>query len=338
MTGLGVPELAPQVQLRRPDDRQLELIARGRGEAGDFAVTRNEEAISAEAALDGIYVLRTSVPAEQMTTGDVVRAYKNLAHVERDFRSLKTIDLDLRPIHHHTETRVRAHVFLCTLAAYLTWHLRQALAPLTFTDEHPPERTDPVAPARRSPTADHKATTKTTTTGDEARGFRDLLDPPRHPHPQHRRDHHRRTRHPVRAAHPAHPHPATRCQEPRIAPGKQWGAAEVQTGRQFSGLSLVDVDGHHALFSFLALVPRLFSVLKAGYLEDWRWHATLSGSPQGGIASPVLSNIYLDRFDQYVEQRLLPEYNLGPLDRVLQDPIRPVGATAAAEATKPYPK
>jgi Transposase DDE domain len=143
---------------------------------GRFTFTRDTAAINAEAALDGIYVLRTTVPTEQMTTAGVVRAYKNLANVERDFRSLKTIDLDLRPIHHHTETRVRAHVLLCMLAGYLVWHLREALAPLTFTDEHPPERSDPVAPARRSAHADRKAATKTTTDGGEARGFRDLLD------------------------------------------------------------------------------------------------------------------------------------------------------------------
>lgn len=143
---------------------------------GRFNFTRDQAAINAEAALDGIYVLRTTMPAEQMNTADVVRAYKNLANVERDFRSLKTIDLDLRPIHHYTETRVRAHVLLCMLAAYLTWHLRAALAPLTFTDEHPAGRTDPAAPARRSPAAQHKATTKRTADGTEARAFRDLLD------------------------------------------------------------------------------------------------------------------------------------------------------------------
>jgi hypothetical protein len=143
---------------------------------GHFTFTRDQAAIDTEAALDGIYVLRTSVPTEQMTTAAVVHAYKNLANVERDFRSLKTIDLDLRPIHHYTATRVRAHVFLCALAAYLTWHLRENLAPLTFTDEHPPERADPVAPARRSAAAQRKATTKQTIDGVEARGFRDLLD------------------------------------------------------------------------------------------------------------------------------------------------------------------
>jgi hypothetical protein len=143
---------------------------------GHLGYTRDQAAIAAEAALDGIYVLRTSVPAEQLNSAGVVRAYKNLANVERDFRSLKTIDLDLRPIHHHTQTRVRAHVFLCALAGYLTWHLREALAPLTFTDEQPPERVDPVAPAHRSTAADRKAATKQTPDGHEARSFRDLLD------------------------------------------------------------------------------------------------------------------------------------------------------------------
>jgi transposase len=107
--------------------------------ADTFAFTRNEDQITAEAALDGIYVIRTTVAPEQMDAGKVVATYKSLARVERDFRSLKAIDLDLRPIHHWTESRVRAHVFICMLAAYLTWHLRQAWAPLTFTDEQRPE-------------------------------------------------------------------------------------------------------------------------------------------------------------------------------------------------------
>lgn len=94
-----------------------------------FTFTRDQGAIDAEAALDGIYVIRTSVPAQQMNAGTVVRTYKSLALVERDFRSIKSIDLDLRPIHHYTETRVRAHVFICMLAAYLVWHLRQAGMP-----------------------------------------------------------------------------------------------------------------------------------------------------------------------------------------------------------------
>jgi hypothetical protein len=141
-----------------------------------FTFERKREAIAAEAALDGLYLLRTNVGSDTLDTAAVVHAYKNLVHVERDFRSLKTVDLDLRPVHHHTEPRGRAHVLLCALAAYLTWHLRAALAPLTFTDEHPPERPDPVTPAHRSPAAAAKAATKRTTDGLEARSFRDLLD------------------------------------------------------------------------------------------------------------------------------------------------------------------
>jgi hypothetical protein len=141
-----------------------------------FAFTRDQDQITTEAALDGIYVIRTTVPVEQMDAAKVVATYKSLARVERDFRSLKSIDLDLRPIHHYTETRVRAHVFICMLASYLTWHLRQAWAPLTFTDENRPEPTDPVAPAQRSKGADAKAATKTTTDDQPARSFTTLLD------------------------------------------------------------------------------------------------------------------------------------------------------------------
>jgi len=141
-----------------------------------FTFTRDQAAIDLEAALDGIYVIRTSVPTSQMNPDTVVTTYKSLSRVERDFRSLKTIDLDLRPVRHYTETRVRAHVFLCMLAAYLLWHLRQALAPLTFTDEDHPAPVDPVAPARRSTAAARKAANKTTTDELPARSFTDLLD------------------------------------------------------------------------------------------------------------------------------------------------------------------
>jgi hypothetical protein len=110
-----------------------------------------------------------------MDAAKVVATYKSLARVERDFRSIKSIDVDLRPIHHWTQDRVRAHVFICMLAAYLAWHLRQAWAPLTFTDEHRPDPLDPVAPARRSQGADAKAATKTTTDDQPAR-FTALLD------------------------------------------------------------------------------------------------------------------------------------------------------------------
>jgi hypothetical protein len=140
-----------------------------------FTVTRNEEQIIAEAALDGIYIIRTSVPAQRMDPAKVVATYKSLANVERDFRSLKSIDLSLRPIHHRTETRVKAHVFICMLAAYLTWHLRRAWAPLTFTDENRPEPADPVTPAQRSGAAQAKASRRTTTGGHTVYSFQTLL-------------------------------------------------------------------------------------------------------------------------------------------------------------------
>jgi hypothetical protein len=132
--------------------------------------------IRAETDLDGIYVIRTSVHTEHLDTAGVITAYKNLAHVERDFRILKVDDLDLRPIFHYLTERVRAHVFLCMLAAYITWHLRRALAPLTYTDEHIPARTDPVAAAQRSPSAKTKDSRHETPDGLPARSFQDLLD------------------------------------------------------------------------------------------------------------------------------------------------------------------
>jgi hypothetical protein len=122
-----------------------------------LTITRRTAQITTEAALDGIYVIRTSVPADTLDPASAVGAYKNLSRVERDFRSMKAIDLDLRPIRHWTEDRVRAHVLICTLAAYLIWHLRRALAPLTYTDEDTPEPDNPVAPAQRSTAANRKA-------------------------------------------------------------------------------------------------------------------------------------------------------------------------------------
>jgi len=141
-----------------------------------FTFTRNQDQITAEAALDGIYVIRTTIGPEQMDAAKVVATYKSLARVERDFRSIKSIDLDLRPIHHWTESRVRAHVFICMLAAYLVWQLRQTWAPLTFTDENQPKAADPVAPAQRSHAADAKAATKTATDELPATSFTALLD------------------------------------------------------------------------------------------------------------------------------------------------------------------
>ena len=141
-----------------------------------FVYARRQAHIDAEAALDGIYVIRTSVAADQLDTPGVVEAYKQLANVERDFRSLKTIDLELRPIHHWRDGRVRAHVLVCMLACYLVWHLRQVLAPLCFTDQAPPKRTDPVAAAQRSADATAKASHRRLPDGSPAHSFRTLLD------------------------------------------------------------------------------------------------------------------------------------------------------------------
>ena len=141
-----------------------------------LAVTRDQAKIDEEAALDGFYVLRTPVPAAELDGPSVVAAYKNLKYVERDFRHIKSDDLDLRPIWHRLEERVKAHVLICMLACYLTWHLRRAWAPLTFTDEHPPTASNPVAPARRSPDAQAKASGQHDAAGQPYRSFRGLLD------------------------------------------------------------------------------------------------------------------------------------------------------------------
>jgi hypothetical protein len=139
-------------------------------------ITRKTAQVEAEAALDGVYVIRTSVPTEHLDAPGIVTAYKNLARVERDFRSIKADDLDLRPIHHRLDERVRAHVLICMLACYLVWHLRRAWAQLTYTDEHPPARDNPVAPATRSAQAEDKASRHTDTHGNSLRNFRGLLD------------------------------------------------------------------------------------------------------------------------------------------------------------------
>ncbi len=140
-----------------------------------LTVQRRQDRIGAEAALDGFYVLRTPVPAAQLDAPGVVAAYKNLRYVERDFRHIKSDDLDLRPVYHRLEERVRAHVLICMLACYLTWHLRKAWAPLTFTDENPPARGNPVAPARRSAAAQAKASAQHDAAGRPYRSFRGLL-------------------------------------------------------------------------------------------------------------------------------------------------------------------
>ena len=138
-----------------------------------FTYARDTTGIAAEAALDGFYILRTSIT--DVPAGDVVRAYKNLEQAERAFGSLKGPDLQIRPIHHHLETRVRAHVLICMLAYYLTWHLKAAWKPLLFTDEHPPTSPDPVAKAVRSTSAQQKAQSKRTSSGQPAHSYRTLL-------------------------------------------------------------------------------------------------------------------------------------------------------------------
>jgi hypothetical protein len=165
--GLAVGEVVKRFRMKK--HFELEIAD------GHFAYRRKTDQIEHEAALDGIYVLRTSVAAQQLDSAEVVRAYKDLQHVERAFRVLKGPELEIRPIHHRLERRVRAHVFSCMLALYLERHLRDAWVELTYQDEQPPDRPDPVAKARRSPAADHKAQTKHTTSGQPAHTFRSLL-------------------------------------------------------------------------------------------------------------------------------------------------------------------
>ena len=144
-----------------------------------FSCARNEGRIAEEAALDGIYVIRTNVPAGELPAEEAVRSYKGLSRIERAFRSYKTVDLKVRPVHHRLEGRVRAHVFLCMLAYYVEWHMRRALAPLLFDDDDPAAaeaaRSSPVAPARPSPAARAKAGRKRTPGGLPVHSFHTLL-------------------------------------------------------------------------------------------------------------------------------------------------------------------
>ncbi|MGH6638066.1 MAG: IS1634 family transposase [Polaromonas sp.] len=146
------------------------------GEAS-LAWARKQEHIDAEAALDGLYIIRTSVPAAQMDAPQCVRNYKSLAHVERAFRSLKTIDLKVRPIHHRLENRVRSHIFLCMLAYYVEWHMREAWRELMFADTEQDIKTmrDPVAPAKRSASAQAKAASHTLADGSPTHSFATLM-------------------------------------------------------------------------------------------------------------------------------------------------------------------
>lgn len=141
--------------------------------------SRNQPRIEAEAALDGIYVIRTNLESQRITSEDAVRSYKRLSTIERAFRCLKTVDLKIRPINHHLAERVRAHVLLCMLAYYVEWHMRRALAPILFDDDDKTSaellRRSVVAPAQRSPRARLKASTKRTADGLPVMSFQDLL-------------------------------------------------------------------------------------------------------------------------------------------------------------------
>ena len=139
-----------------------------------FSFTPKQAEIAAEAALDGIYVLRTNAPAHELASAEVVRSYKSLARVERAFRSFKG-PLEIRPIGHRLEDRVRAHVFICMLAYYLSWHLQEAWAELLFKDECPPSPADPVTKAKRSTAATRKAASKHTTDGHPCHSFPSLI-------------------------------------------------------------------------------------------------------------------------------------------------------------------
>jgi len=144
-----------------------------------FSYQRNQDRITEEAALDGLYVIRTSVAESELTAEETVRAYKDLSVVERAFRSCKTVDLHVRPIYHRLPERVRAHVFLCMLAYYVEWHMREKLAPLLFDDEDPEAgqslRGSVVQPAKRSPQALQKASTRQTPDGFAVQSFQTLL-------------------------------------------------------------------------------------------------------------------------------------------------------------------
>jgi len=146
---------------------------------GHFSYARDSAHIAREAAVDGIYVIRTTVPADKLGAGEAVSDYKSLSHVERAFRTMKGLDLEIRPIHHRLAGRVRAHVLACMLSYYVEWHLKQALAPLLFQDEDPAagraRRRSVVAPAQRSETAEEKAQRRHTADGLPTQSFRSLL-------------------------------------------------------------------------------------------------------------------------------------------------------------------
>ena len=141
----------------------------------NFSYQRDGEGIAAEAALDGLYIIRSSVGADQLSSQELVRSYKLLAGVERAFKTMKSVNLQVRPVHHRLADRVRAHIFICMLAYYVRWHLEHGWAPLLFRDEAKPTSADVVAPARRSAAALAKASTQRLPDGTQVRSFRSLL-------------------------------------------------------------------------------------------------------------------------------------------------------------------
>ena len=160
----------------RRDKRKMRKHFDLRIGTGSFFWKRKKQAIADEAALDGFYVVRTNVPEERMSAADVVLTYKRLGRVERAFRAMKASDLQIRPIRHRLEPRVRAHLLICMLAYYVEMHMREALAPMLFDDERGPVRDSPVAKAERSPQAKRKATAKRTSSGQDVHDFRGLLE------------------------------------------------------------------------------------------------------------------------------------------------------------------
>src|SRR5207253_2038513 len=170
----GAAEIAlavGQVINKRRVKKHFQLLI----EDNDFEYGRKQAQIDEEAALDGFYVLRTNLNHETLAAPEIVRSYKQLAHAEQAFRTLKGPELEIRPIHHRREDRVRAHAFFCLLAYYLEWHLRKAWAELLFVDEQPPLAADPVAGAQRSDAAKRKASTHKTARGETCHSFRSLL-------------------------------------------------------------------------------------------------------------------------------------------------------------------
>ena len=167
--GLRVGKVINQYQVAKHFDLAIDAAA--------FSYPRKHDSIQAEAALDGIYIIRTSVPAAQMDAPQCVRNYKALANVERAFRSLKAVDLKVRPIHHRTADRVRAHLFLCMLAYYVEWHMREAWRELMFadTEQHAKATRDPVAPAQRSQAALTKVARHSLDDGTPAHSFATLI-------------------------------------------------------------------------------------------------------------------------------------------------------------------